>query len=60
MFRHIAIFGLVVPLILGGCATVTGDRSEDSNRILVSQGAYQLLQKNGEATAQRPTRPIRS
>ncbi len=50
MTRRMAWLWLLVPLLSGGCATVAEDESGE-NKVLVSRGAYQLLQKNDQATA---------
>lgn len=41
---------LLVPLLLGGCATAPDD-SEGGKKILVTPGAYRLIQENHQATA---------
>lgn len=41
---------LLLPLLSGGCATVSEDESGEE-KVLVSRGAYLLLQKNDQATA---------
>lgn len=50
MTKNMGWLWLLVPLLLGGCATAP-DSSEGSKRILVTPGAYRLIQKNDQATA---------